>query len=230
LTFQKISQKSKNNLKNVPPHTEIVVLVLSGALSPIHLMHVDCLERSRQYLETFEKVPVVGGFICPSSDSYVSYKLGMERILLDKRCHLTDLALASSSWISTNSWGWANAHGIVHQTQYMLNMEFPEYKINVYLVAGADHVFKHRLFTGEQEKIFCIGRTEDTDKVKQALNNSVYPNRNLILLDGGEEDISSTRVRKFILEENWDALTQFLHPDVLSAIRARGKNIFAQKI
>jgi len=183
------------------------------------------MEFAKTYFEQTEHTPVVAGYLCPSSDGYVSHKLGFECIALQKRCHLSDLALASSSWLSTNDWGMANAAAIIRATETKLNEDFKEYKFKVYLVAGADHVHRHGLYANYNDKIVCIARSEDTLELKKAISRSAWPNPNLVLMEGGE-DISSTKVRKLILAENWGALVELLDESVLAHIKAIGKNVF----
>jgi len=225
LDFSKIIK----NVSSIPPQSEVIVLVLSGALSPIHIMHVNCMEMAKIYFEKTENVPVVGGFLCPSSDGYVSSKLGAECIALAKRCHLSNLAIADSNWLCTNDSGWANAGTIIRATLKNLTTEIPNYRWRVYLVAGADHVFRHGLFSNTQEKIICIARASDTAELKEAMARSRDPNKKLILLDEGGEDISSTSVRKYILTEDWSELEPLLHKDVFEHIKAIGKNVFGKK-
>ena len=59
-----------------------VVLMTSGSFAPPHRMHIELLEVSKKWLEARGKEVVVGGFVCPSSDSYVKRKLGDDWVCL----------------------------------------------------------------------------------------------------------------------------------------------------
>ena len=59
---------------------EPIILILSGSLNPPHYGHLDMLIKAKEYMETHYNYMVIYGFLIPSSDEYVEYKLGKEAI------------------------------------------------------------------------------------------------------------------------------------------------------
>lgn len=88
-------------LGEAPP----VVFVLSGALSPVHKMHIECFEvlTPNQLCQPFKIAKremqkrghrVVGAFLCPSSEAYVNNKVidcsdELLNFAATRRCHLS---------------------------------------------------------------------------------------------------------------------------------------------
>ena len=52
------------------------MLLSTGALNPVHLGHVAMFDRARDALESQHGFEVVGGFLSPSHDTYLSGKYG----------------------------------------------------------------------------------------------------------------------------------------------------------
>ena len=71
--LQKIA-KSLQELGDQPFGTEVTVLVSSGAYNPVHLMHIRAFYLARRHAEANTSLPVVGGIISPSHDTFVRTK------------------------------------------------------------------------------------------------------------------------------------------------------------
>lgn len=77
-----VSTSTKEELKKTIP----IVLISTGSLSPIHLLHVRVLEIAKKELESQDsRIKVIGGFVSPSHDDYTSSKLGSEWIPSEDR-------------------------------------------------------------------------------------------------------------------------------------------------
>jgi nicotinic acid mononucleotide adenylyltransferase len=77
----------------------LAFLILSGAFNPVHAQHVHLLDRARKHMESLGWA-VVGGFLAPSSDTYVQGKLGEMALSLRRRIDLCELATEETDWIS----------------------------------------------------------------------------------------------------------------------------------
>ena len=70
--LEKIISRSKEvDFENKTP----IVLVTTGAFSPIHFEHIKMFEVAKEYLESNHSCYVLGGLISPSHDEYIQSKL-----------------------------------------------------------------------------------------------------------------------------------------------------------
>eukprot|EP01127_Copromyxa_protea_P017826 TRINITY_DN5495_c0_g1_i1.p1 TRINITY_DN5495_c0_g1~~TRINITY_DN5495_c0_g1_i1.p1 ORF type:complete len:221 (-),score=33.20 TRINITY_DN5495_c0_g1_i1:21-683(-) len=197
--------------------TTPVVFVLSGALSPVHKMHVECFEIAKKKMEE-KGYRVVGAYLCPSSDNYVQHKLGPDAFSLKDRVKMCELATKSSEWIDVNPWGWANAFNICRHTTTVLNeAKISPVPFRVFLVVGSDHAFRHTLFEYPKD-VICIHRDQQGSALKKAVEG--HKNEQFILIDGEPVDISSTLVRTLLQEKEWKKLEEILSPGVVDFLKA----------
>ena len=73
------------------------ILLATGSFNPIHTGHVDMMNFAKKELESLGKYTVIGGFMSPSHDSYVSTKGSY--IGSDDRIEMIKLAVEDSDWI-----------------------------------------------------------------------------------------------------------------------------------
>ena len=104
--------------------------------------------------------------------------------------------IKNNDWLECLDWGLAYGEDIKILLQNIINKKFPKYKnIKCILVFGIDYYLKHRLLLKDDH--ICICRPGyDTELAKK-----IYP-KNLIFVEGKEEDINSTSIRKAIRENN----------------------------
>jgi len=79
------------------------VLLLTGALCPVHDGHLALLERAREAVAA-RGLDVVGGYLSPGHDRYVRMKCGAGAIPASERLRLCGEAVASSPWLSVDPW------------------------------------------------------------------------------------------------------------------------------
>jgi len=190
------TDKIKGNLKKYKTKEELIILIESGALAPPHKMHIGLMEIVKKYMEENSNKKVVGGYLIPSSDEYVKFKLNEDFISLKHRVNMTKLLIKNSDWLECLDWGLAYGEDIKILLQNIINKKFPKYKnIKCILVFGIDYYLKYRLLLKDEH--ICIFRPGyDTELAKK-----MYP-KNLIFVEGKEEDINSTSIRKAIRENN----------------------------
>jgi nicotinic acid mononucleotide adenylyltransferase len=90
-----------------------VVLLTTGALNPIHLGHIEQLERARATLQS-RGLAVLAGFLSPSHDAYVRPKMAsllppgstleMQFAPCLDRVHMVRIATSSSDWLDVSTW------------------------------------------------------------------------------------------------------------------------------
>lgn len=91
---------------------ELAVLVTTGAFCPIHEGHLQLLETAKRELES-RGTTVLGGYICPDHDQYVSSKIRFRSLSAAQRLELCELAVEESDWLMVDRWAAIYASGSV---------------------------------------------------------------------------------------------------------------------
>mmetsp|Transcript_7576 Transcript_7576/g.21696 ORF Transcript_7576/g.21696 Transcript_7576/m.21696 type:complete len:140 (+) Transcript_7576:112-531(+) len=98
--------------------TRVAVLMLSGALNPVHNGHLEAMEVCRAAIETFFGVAVVQGYVIPSSERYVDgkqAKKGQPSLSLADRVTLCELPARHTghpTGMGAGRPGCRSAHGV----------------------------------------------------------------------------------------------------------------------
>ena len=96
--------KNKTKDDNKDNDKELAILLTTGSLNPIHTGHADMMNFAKDELEKLDngKYTVIGGFMSPSHDKYVSTKGSYIRS--NNRVEMIKLAVADSRWIECDEW------------------------------------------------------------------------------------------------------------------------------
>lgn len=207
------TEKLKNNLEKIINDDELIVLIESGSLAPPHKMHLGLMEMTKKNIEqNYKNKKVVGGFLIPSSDRYVKSKLKNDFIPLVHRVNMTKLLIKKSDWLECLDWGFANGEEIKNILEIKLKKKFPEFNIKCILVFGIDFYLKYKQKL-EDEHICIFRPGYDINKIKE-----IYP-KNLILIEGSNEDISSTILRKAIRENDEKKINELTCKEISDYIK-----------
>ena len=202
------SEKIDNNLKKYKSSEEFIILIESGSLAPPHKMHIGLMEMTKKYIEENSTKKIIGGFLIPSSDYYVKHKLKEDFIPLEHRVNMTKLLIKGSDWLECLDWGLANGEKIKECLQLLINKKYPKYNIKCVLVFGIDYYLRCSFHLKDIQ--ICIFRPGyDFDKVRKK-----YPH-NLIFVEGKDEDISSTLIRKAIRENNDKIISKLTSKEIV---------------
>ncbi|KAF2441394.1 hypothetical protein P171DRAFT_434101 [Karstenula rhodostoma CBS 690.94] len=107
------THKIERRLAHVPDVTNgLAVLVTTGAFCPIHKGHLQLLETAKRTLES-RGMTVLGGYICPDHDQYVSSKIVLGSLSAAQRLELCELAVEESDWLMVDRWAAIYASGAV---------------------------------------------------------------------------------------------------------------------
>jgi nicotinic acid mononucleotide adenylyltransferase len=82
------------------------ILIMTGALNPVHSGHVQCLQHAREACEA-EGIAVLGGYLSPSHDAYVRPKMDYMRQHCwpaPVRVEACEAAVKPIDWISVGRW------------------------------------------------------------------------------------------------------------------------------
>lgn len=210
--------KIERNLAR-PSRGKRCVLLTTGALNPVHRGHIAMFDHARDALESVHGFDVVGGFLSPSHDSYLSGKhRGAAFFPTDLRLAMCAAAtgdhplLAVASWESSVSGPWPDFPVVTDTLEHVLAERFPDVDISVVYLCGQDH-FRH---AGASRLpavavVSRAGKSESTDAA-----GSVYA----VSAGAGDpfSEMSSTRVREALASDDQATLRLCLHPDVLALL------------
>lgn len=208
LDFREISNQPKKplNYKELTPKDKIkplkgkkkdIILVLTGAFSPIHLMHIKLLNNIKRDLET-QGYNIVGGYLSPAHDAYNKFGL----IQAYDRVELCEIAIKDSDWIMCDKWECSQS-GFVMQDQVLQHIKdmFPDVKVSY--VCGSDLLgsmsIHHLLSFG----VICQIRPG---------YKPTFQHKNLIYCEIDVDDVSSSQIRSLLMKG--EDIDKIVHPGV----------------
>lgn len=211
--------KIAGNLARAPRGRRCVLLT-TGALNPIHRGHVAMFDRALDVLESEYGLDVVGGFLSPSHDSYLSGKYGDPRKFFSAAQRLALCAaatkdhpfLAVASWESSVSGHWPDFPEVTATLERVLDERFPGEGIGVIYLCGQDH-FRYAARAGLPgvAVVTRAGRAERSDAA-----------RTIYAVPTGSDDpygqMSSTHVREALRNDDVQTLRSCLQPAVLAML------------
>lgn len=211
--------KILKNLDGHPPKEKPVILVTTGSLAPLHQGHLHMMEEARAYFENLGR-RVVGGYLVPSHDNYVTIKApGMEKYTSERRVALAQAAVEDSSWLMVDpsealfNPGDRNCTAVFARMKKYLSYHFGPEAFVYFYVFGSDLANFSGAFIGSGEDI-CVCRKETVEEAQKKL----APGATTLLLPNthGSDAHSSTSVRQGKLEQLHPA-TRVLYQQWLSA-------------
>ena len=200
------------------------MLLTTGALNPIHRGHVAIFDRARDTLESEYGFDVVGGFLSPSHDTYLSGKYlsgkhrdetffpAAQRLALCAAATKDHPFLAVASWESSVSGHWPDFPEVTATLERVLHERFPGEGIGVIYLCGQDH-FRYAARAGLSgvAVVTRAGRTEGSDAA-----GTIYAVRTAS--DDPFGQMSSTQVREALKNDDLQTLRSCLHPAVLAML------------
>ena len=220
--------KIAGNLARAPRGRRCVLLT-TGALNPVHRGHVAMFDRARDALEAEYGLDVVGGFLSPSHDTYLSGKYlsgkrlsgkhrdetffpAAQRLALCAAATEDHPFLAVASWESSVSGQWPDFPEVTATLEHVLHERFPGEGIGVIYLCGQDH-FRYAARAGLPgvAVVTRAGRAEPSDAA-----------RTIYAVPTASDDpcgqMSSTQVREALKNDDLQTLRSCLHPAVLAML------------
>lgn len=210
--FRDISNKLRKplNCKELTPKDKIKeftnkkkdkILVLTGAFSPIHLMHVQLLNNIKKDLEN-KGFNILGGYLSPAHDDYNKFGL----LPAYDRVEMCEIAIKESDWIMVDKWECSQS-GFVMQDQVLKHLQdmFPEASVSY--VCGSDLIetmsIHHLLPFG----VICQVRPGYKSSIKH---------KNLIYCEVEIKDTSSSQIRALL--GKGEKIDKIVHPGIIEYI------------
>ena len=196
--------ESENIKKTQGAKNKYVVLLSTGAFSPIHDAHIKMMEIAR-YEIIKRGFIVLGGYISPSHDDYVSVKNNRAAKLHSAlRLKMCSLALKNSDWLMVDGWEARyakialNYTDVIERTKkYLARHIKTEMPIEVVYVFGGDNAGFARAFI-KRGRCVCVARPGyEKMAAKIAKEPLIHKNPRIIfskIVPKGK-DVSSTVVR-----------------------------------
>ncbi|CEL93570.1 unnamed protein product [Vitrella brassicaformis CCMP3155] len=175
-------------IEAVEHQTRVAVLMLSGALCPVHNGHLEAMEVCRAAVQTIFGVPVAQGYLIPSSEQYVDNKQakkGEPSLSLADRVRLCEVACQThrppavgSAWLSVCPWGWHSSWALAEELAKVIpqRVDMKGMKLEVWEVAGADFALRCKLWRQPQSleeqrhrRIVCLERQPATDTIRHEI-------------------------------------------------------------
>ncbi len=207
-----------------PPDRRAVVLLMTGALNPVHRGHMAMMAQARRFLEGRGDV-VLAGWLSPSHDGYVQAKYarrGEPAYTSRQRLAMCRAACSDSDWLSCAAW---EARRLEHWP------DFPEVvqalfdhvstfrhvstlaPIHVAYVCGADHL-RHIRRGFSDPRQWVIGVPRDDTPIVGGLGPRVW----VTSPDPVTASISATQIRRAL--RGREPLDHLLHPAVRALLCA----------
>lgn len=177
----------------VSKEKENIFLISTGGFSPFHDGHLKMLEVAYEKLKK-ENKNIIGGYICPSHDKYVSNKYsGTAALNIEKRISIIENKIKDIEWLEVDRWeGMYNKYEVnFTESMYRLEKYLEKHlkvKIKICLVYGGDNFSFCNTFINKGMGI-CVKRPNYKISYFNKKNNYLIENHH-------EQNISSTEIRK----------------------------------
>lgn len=200
----KITERLKLSAPLAGEDRPLTVLVSTGAFCPVHSGHLEMMELAREELERRSAI-VLGGYLSPSHDAYVSLKCGAHALDGRHRVRLVEEAVLRSDWLMADGWEALENDQELNFTDVILHLE--EYlaahlpchrSIHVVYVFGSDNARFARTFL-ERGACVCINRPgyeEAFEAVRAEALVARNPHLVFVSAKAAQPEVSSSTVRR----------------------------------
>lgn len=188
-------------LKQGSSEKPYIVVLTTGSFSPIHMGHMFLMEAAKKTMED-QGYTVVGGYISPSHDGYVSTKDGGRAAMhVEKRSYLIETLIKEFDWLYLDKWeGYYNQYPInftdvIFRLEAYLNKHIPtDAGIKVCYVFGGDNAAFGRAFLTDHYAV-CVHRSGSEKKFK-AVHDELSSLSNVFFVEENHlKGVSSTSIR-----------------------------------
>jgi nicotinic acid mononucleotide adenylyltransferase len=185
-------------LYNHSSHKNPCVLLSTGSFCPIHDGHIEIMTNAKKALEE-NGWSVLGGYISPGHDEYISHKCKETSIPVQYRIEQINSFIKDLPWLSVDPWEGVFNKVAVNFTDVVYRMEqYIEkhigYKIPVFFICGGDNA---RFASAFELKGHCV--VVNRPGFEHLSENYSFLKNNRILFISGSNTASSTKIRKEIL-------------------------------
>jgi hypothetical protein len=202
-----------------PPRGRRCVLVSTGALNPVTLAHVAMFETAKAGLEAEFGFEVVGGFLSPSHDLYLEWKDPLwGAFSAEHRLEMCVAATQKHEFLAVRGWessvveDWPDFDEVSQALMDALKHRFSADAPEVLNLCG-DHF--PNTAGRDLPGVVVVERDGQPGMTDEARNIYAIASDP----DDRHREMSSTLVRKALLDADVETLCSYLHPDVLALLR-----------
>lgn len=180
-----------------PPTGNPCVLLTTGSFCPLHLGHVDMMEKAKEHLEK-NGYNVIGGFISPGHDEYISAKVKEKSIPIHYRIRTINEMVKDHDWLSVDPWEGLFCKVAVNFTDVYTRLEayISEHlkkDVPIFFVSGGDNA-RFALTFMKKGNCVIVNRPPYGDKFEHY--KKVLKDCQNVHFVEGDIQISSTELRK----------------------------------
>jgi len=173
---------NNNFLKNYNKNKKNIILISTGAYSPVHQGHIDMM-LSAKHVALNQGYNVLTIIMSPSHDDYVLKKYvtgqkfnAVERLyLLDKLIAENNVAeLQSNSWESIVLKYAVNFTSVISSIENTINRLLPNNNVNYAYVVGSDNVEFCKVFYESKYMCYIVPRVNNNKDLNTYLRDNVF--------------------------------------------------------
>jgi nicotinic acid mononucleotide adenylyltransferase len=203
----------KNLSKVYDTSKRLAVLVSTGSFCPVHKGHLQMMENAKVASEA-NGLAVLGGYLCPDHDGYVSAKLHGDALSIAERFHLCEKAVAESSWLMVDRSASLSTHVnftrvLDHISRRLARDLHTHRPIHVIYVYGSDHARFAQAFVCRGSCICVLREGSDAPFTKFSANPYLRSSLRIMFCRNSTLPLSSTSVRR----GDTSALPDVVKPD-----------------
>jgi len=198
------------------------ILLTTGSFCPLHPGHINMMEKAKEHLEK-NGYNVIGGFISPGHDEYISAKNKEKAIPIHYRIRTITEMIKNHDWLSVDPWEGMFCKVAVNFTDVYIRLEayISEHlkkDIPIFFVSGGDNA-RFALTFMKKGNCVIVNRPPYDDKFehyKKVLKDCP----NIHFVEGGIP-ISSTELRKeaFVPDEKKNLLIRVENTEKRGVLR-----------
>ena len=207
-----------------------VVIVMTGALSPVHKGHIKVLETAKSFMDATGKYNVIRALLSPTHDGYVKSKLGRSAIKGQTRLELAQLSLDEAGiggWASADGWEVGHPNGFIDfpevtrtlqkqiDTDAVINRAKAGGRpaIKVFFVCGSDHALRCGIPYSSLPTI-CLSRPgPEFQNLQAILSQRPEAEGNFVLVPEEMPDVSSTAIRNCKERGDVEGISRLMFPN-----------------